>query len=183
MNLNKVIIIGRLAADPESRTTQSGQTVVRLRVATNRVWNDRATGEKREQVEFHTVSAWGGIGEVAAKYLRKGQLAMFEGRLQTRSWVGQDGVKKYATEIVADGLQLGPKAAGTGDNYQSNATNPTRSSPPKSPSGAQSADVTSNGVKEEEIPVINEDEPVSSDPVISDNDIEEKEIDLKDIPF
>lgn len=185
MNLNKVFIIGRLAADPESRTTPNGQTVVRLRVATNRVWNDRQTREKREQVEFHTISAWGGIGEVAAKYLRKGQLAMFEGRLQTRSWQGQDGVKRYATEIVADGLQLGPKAAGTG-NYQSNnsvsnnSVNSTRVNPVKSGgAGAKQFD----GVKEEEIPVINEDEPVSSDPIISDGDIEEKEIDLKDIPF
>lgn len=181
MNLNKVFLIGHLAADPESRTTQSGQTVVKIRLATNRVWNDRATGEKREQVEFHTVIAWGGLGEVASKYLRKGQLAMFEGRLQTRSWQGQEGVKRYATEVVADGMQLGPKAAGT--NYQSSGVTPVRSSPPIGPSGAPSAGATSNGVKDDEIPVINEDAPVTSDPIISDSDIEEKEIDLKEIPF
>ena len=178
MNLNKVFIIGRLAADPESRTTQSGQTMVRLRVATNRVWNDRTTGEKREQVEFHTVIAWGGLGEVASKYLRKGQLAMFEGRLQTRSWQGQDGIKRYATEVVADGMQLGPKAMNTGSGYQSN--NPAGVNSVKS---GEADAKQSDGVKEEDIPVINEDAPVTSDPIITDNDIEEKEIDLKDIPF
>ena len=179
MNLNKVFLIGRLAADPESRTTPSGQTVVTLRLATNRVWNNRATGEKQEQVEFHTVIAWGGIGEVAAKYLRKGQLALFEGRLQTRSWQGSDGVKRYRTEIVADGLQLGPKAMGTsGGNYQPN------NQASRAPSYAKASENTpAASVKEEDIPVINEDAPVTSDPIIVDSDIEEKEIDLKDIPF
>lgn len=179
MNLNKVFIIGRLAADPESRTTQSGQTVVTLRLATNRVWNNRATGEKQEQVEFHTVVAWGGLADVASKYLRKGQLALFEGRLQTRSWQGQDGVKRYRTEIVADGLQLGPKAANAGSSYQSNNPTPMASSYNKASQDAPH----SASVKEEDIPVINEDSPVTSDPIISDSDVEEKEIDLKDIPF
>ncbi|MBI2062738.1 MAG: single-stranded DNA-binding protein [Candidatus Yanofskybacteria bacterium] len=174
MNLNKVFLIGRLAADPESRTTQSGQMVVTVRLATNRVWNNRATGEKQEQVEFHTVTAWGGLADVISKYLRKGQLALFEGRLQTRTWQGQDGVKRYRTEIVADGMQLGPKAMGTGS--YNNEVNPVRNSPPKGPSGAQSAGAISNGVKEEDIPVINEDAPITSDPIISDSDIEEKEI-------
>ncbi len=175
MNLNKAFIIGRLAADPESRTTPGGQMVATLRVATNRVWNNRSTGEKQEQVEFHTVVAWGNLAEIASKYLRKGQLAFFEGRLQTRSWQGTDGVKRYRTEIVADNLQLGPKAAGTGT--YSPAT-------PASQTPRPSAQPSPNQpIKEEEIPVINEDSPVSSDPIVSDGEIEEKEIDLKDIPF
>ena len=178
MNLNKVFLIGRLAADPESRTTPSGQTVATVRLATNRVWNNRATGEKQEQVEFHTVIAWSGLADIVSKYLRKGQLAFFEGRLQTRSWQGQDGIKRYRTEIVAEGMQLGPKAsnpassgekAGQIKDSQSSAINGgPASSPP---------------IKEEDIPVINEDAPVTSDPIIADSDIEEKEIDLKDIPF
>ncbi len=183
MNLNKVFLIGRLAADPESRTTQSGQMVVTIRLATNRVWNNRATGEKQEQVEFHTVIAWGGLADVISKYLRKGQLALFEGRLQTRTWQGQDGVKRYRTEIVADGMQLGPKAMGTG-SYQPN--NSTRTVPPYTKNSNNIP--SSNSVKEEDIPVINEDAPINSlssqdDPIVSDSDIEEKEIDLKDIPF
>src|SRR3989344_5261282 len=99
MNLNKVFLIGRVAADPESRTTPSGQQVATIRIATNRVWNDRTSGQKNEQVEFHTIVAWGGLADICQKYLRKGQLVMFEGRLQTRSWQGQDGVKRYRTEI------------------------------------------------------------------------------------
>lgn len=182
MNLNKVFLIGRLAADPESRTTPSGQTVVTVRLATNRVWNNRATGEKQEQVEFHTVIAWAGLADIITKYLRKGQMAFFEGRLQTRSWQGQDGVKRYRTEIIADNLQLGPKAIGStgspqgGGSYQS-----TNSTPTARPTNANNN--AASPVKEEDIPVINEDAPVTSDPIISDSDIEEKEIDLKDIPF
>ena len=178
MNLNTAFLIGRLAADPESRITPSGQKVTTVRIATNRVWNNRSTGEKQEQVEFHTVIAWGNLAEIVSKYLRKGQLAFFEGRLQTRSWQGQDGVKRYRTEITAENMQLGPRAAGT-----SAQVNPIRSEPLQAADATPSAERTSNGVKEEEIPVIDEDAPVSSDPVITDSEIEEKEIDLKDIPF
>lgn len=169
MNLNKVFIIGRLAADPESRITPNGQKVATVRIATNRVWNNRSTGERQEQVEFHTVIAWGNLAEIVSKYLRKGQLAFFEGRLRTRSWQGQDGVKRFRTEITAENMQLGPKAAGAGGAQISQS----RSEQPE----------TAQPVKEEEIPVIDEDAPVSSDPIISEDEIEEKEIDLKDIPF
>jgi single-strand DNA-binding protein len=178
MNLNKVFLIGRLAADPESRMTPSGQTVTMVRIATNRVWNNRTTGEKQEQVEFHTVIAWRNLAEIISKYLRKGQLAFFEGRLQTRSWQGQDGVKRYRTEIVAENMQLGPKAMGTSAGT---APQDQRQADQTRPSQAQSE--VKQEVKEEEIPVINEDAPVSSDPIVSDDEIEEKEIDLKDIPF
>ncbi|MEK7151264.1 MAG: single-stranded DNA-binding protein [Patescibacteria group bacterium] len=179
MNLNKVFLIGRLAADPESRTTPSGQTVTTVRLATNRVWNNRATGEKQEQVEFHTIVAWSGLADIITKYLRKGQIAFFEGRLQTRSWQGQDGVKRYRTEIVADNMQLGPKAMNSGGGYQSNNSGSISSSYNKTANN----NTINAPMKDEDIPVINEDAPVISDPIISDNDIEEKEIDLKDIPF
>lgn len=179
VNLNKVFLIGRLAADPESRTTPSGQMVVTVRLATNRVWNNRATGERQEQTEFHTIIAWSGLADIVSKYLRKGQLALFEGRLQTRSWQGQDGVKRYRTEIVADGMQLGPKAMNAGGVYQSGG-NPA---PTPRPASNNPTATQQQQMKEEDIPVINEDAPVTSDPVISDNEIEEKEIDLKDIPF
>ena len=189
MNLNKVFLIGRMAADPESRTTPSGQTVTTVRLATNRVWNNRATGEKQEQVEFHTIIAWGNLADIVSKYLRKGQLAMFEGRLQTRSWQGQDGVKRYRTEIVAENMQLGPKAMNAGGNYQSGNQAPTKPSYAPTSQGyaghskaSESTSATAS-VKEDDIPVINEDAPVTSDPIITDSDIEEKEIDLKDIPF
>jgi single-strand DNA-binding protein len=177
MNLNKVFLIGRLAADPESRTTPSGQTVTTLRLATNRVWNNRTTGEKQEQVEFHTVIAWGNLAEISSKYLRKGQLALFEGRIQTRSWQGQDGVKRYRTEIVADGLQLGPKASNMPGSYTPRDSTSDQQVQSNKPASAAST------IKEEDIPVINEDSPITSDPVIADSEVEESEINLKDIPF
>jgi single-strand DNA-binding protein len=176
MNLNKVFLIGRMAADPEVRTTPSGQQVATIRIATNRVWNDK-NNQKQEQVEFHTVVAWGRLAEIAQKYLLKGQLAFFEGRLQTRSWQGQDGVKRYRTEIVAESLQLGPKAANA--PYQS--TGQPRSSAPVQSS--QSSQLKSfNSKDDDEIPVIDQEAPVSN-PIATDNDVEETEIDLKDIPF
>jgi single-strand DNA-binding protein len=169
MNLNKVFIIGRLAADPESRATPTGQTLVTMRVATNRVWNDKNTGEKQERTEFHTVIAWGNLGEIASKYLRRGQLVFFEGHLQTRSWQGQDGIKRYRTEIVAENMQLGPKAMAAPAGV--------------APQGQTSSVQAPQEVKEEDIPIIDEDAPISNEPIISEDEIEEKEIDLKDIPF
>lgn len=176
MNLNKVFIIGRMAADPEVRTTPSGQMVATLRVATNRIWNDN-NNQKQEQVEFHSVVVWGRLAEIAQKYLLKGQLAFFEGRLQTRSWQGTDGIKRYRTEIVAENLQLGPKAAGMGMSGQGQQM-PRRTEENTFVKRNQPTRPSS----EEEIPVIEEDAPVSN-PVVSDSEVSETEIDLKDIPF
>jgi single-strand DNA-binding protein len=111
MNLNKVFLIGRLTQDPELRTTATGQAVSSFGLATNRTWTDKA-GAKQEQAEFHNIVVWARLAEVAGQYLKKGQTLMVEGRLQTRSWVGQDGVKKYRTEVVAENFQMGPKAGG-----------------------------------------------------------------------
>lgn len=108
MNLNKVILIGNLAADPELRSTTTGKQVCNFRIATNRIWKD-AAGQQQKETEFHMIVAWGKLAEIASKYLTKGALAMVEGRLRTRSWQDQSGIKKFRTEIVAEGLQLGPK--------------------------------------------------------------------------
>ena len=164
MNLNKVFLIGRLAVDPEARTTNTGQQVVNFRVATNRVWTNQS-GEKQEQVEFHTIVAWGKLAEIISQYLKKGSLVMVEGRLQTKSWVGQDTVKRYRTEIVAEGLQMGPRSAttATSQNFRDESSQTKPSSP---------------APVEESIPVINENEPI-----ITNDEIEEKEINVKDIPF
>jgi single-strand DNA-binding protein len=109
MNLNKVIIIGNMASDPELRSTPSGQSVCNFRIATNRIWKDRNTNQQQKETEFHTIVAWGRLAEIASQFLTKGGLAMIEGRLRTRSWQDQTGVKKFRTEIVAERLQLGPK--------------------------------------------------------------------------
>ena len=109
MNLNKVIIIGNLTADPELRSTPSGQAVGNFRMATNRIWVDKNTHQKQQEAEYHTVVVWGKLAEIASRFLTKGSLAMVEGRLRTRSWQDSSGNKRFRTEIVAQTLQLGPR--------------------------------------------------------------------------
>jgi len=110
MDLNKVMIIGRLTRDPELRTIPSGASVCQMGLATNYVYNNQQTGQKVEQVEFHNVVLWRKLGEIAAQYLKKGNQVYIEGRLQTRSWDGKDGQKHSRTEIVADNMiMLGSK--------------------------------------------------------------------------
>ena len=103
MDLNKVMIIGRLTRDPEIRTIPSGQTVASFSVATNRIWTDQQ-GQKQEKVEYHNVVAWRKLAEIVQQYLKKGNRVYIEGRLETRSWDDQTGNKKYRTEIIADNM-------------------------------------------------------------------------------
>lgn len=103
MDINKAIVVGRLTRDPEVRTTPSGINVTSFSVATNFVWTD-ATGARKESVEYHNVVAWRKLGEIVAQYLKKGSRVLIEGRIQTRTWEGQDGAKRNRTEIVADNL-------------------------------------------------------------------------------
>lgn len=111
MDLNKVMIIGRLTRDPESRTTPNGQNVASFGVATNRVWKDKE-GNRQEKVEYHNVVSWGRLADICSQYLHKGSRLYLEGRLQTREWEGQDGIKRYRTEIIADNMiMLDTKAA------------------------------------------------------------------------
>lgn len=137
MNLNKVILIGNLTADPELRNTPSGQPVCNFRIATNRIWNDKQSGQQQKETEYHTIVAWGRLAEIASRYLNKGALAMIEGRLRTRSWQDPSGNKKFRTEVVAERLQLGPRIS--------------REKP------VTSSDSTPEE-KKEEIPIIEEDE-------------------------
>lgn len=111
MNLNKVLIIGRLTADPQLRNTPSGQAVTSFGVATNRVWTDKS-GAKQEEVEFHNVVVWGRQAEIVTQFLAKGSLVLIEGRLRTRSWQGQDGQQRKTTEIIAERVQFGPRTQG-----------------------------------------------------------------------
>ncbi len=113
MNLNKVFVLGNLTRDPEVRTTPSGQQVANFSIATNRIWYNQAK-EKQQEVEFHNIVVWRRLAEIASQYLTKGSMVLIEGRLQTRSWQAQDGTKKYRTEIIAENMQMGPKAQGSG---------------------------------------------------------------------
>lgn len=103
MNLNKALIIGNLTRDPEIRNTPSGVSVATFSIATNYVWTDQS-GQRQEKAEFHNIVTWRRLAEISAQYLRKGSRVYIEGRLQTRDWVGQDGVKRYRTEIIAENM-------------------------------------------------------------------------------
>ena len=114
MYLNKTILIGNLTRDPELTAIPSGQKVCKFGLATNRVWKDK-NGAKQESVTYHNIVVWGKQAETSAQYLKKGQQAMIEGRIETRSWDDKNsGEKKYRTEIVADRVQFGQKAGGGG---------------------------------------------------------------------
>lgn len=103
--VNKVIIVGRLGADPEMKAVGQGSTVTRLSVATSENWVDKE-GRKQERTEWHRISVWGKLAEICGKHLAKGRQVYVEGRLQTRSWEDQQGQKKYSTEIVANTVQF-----------------------------------------------------------------------------
>lgn len=108
------MIIGNLTRDPELRNTASGQSVASFGVATNLIWTDQS-GQQQKKTEFHNIVAWRKLAEICAKYLHKGSKVYIEGRLQTTDWTGQDGVKRYRTEIVAENMiMLDNKGAGTG---------------------------------------------------------------------
>jgi single-strand DNA-binding protein len=111
MYLNKAYIIGNLTRDPELKSLPSGSKVTSFSVATNRVWKDQ-TGNRQESTEYHNIVVFGRQAETSAQYLKKGSSVLIEGRLQTRSWDGQDGKKNYRTEIVADRVQFGNRASG-----------------------------------------------------------------------
>lgn len=104
-SINKVIIVGNLARDPETRTTQDGRKIVNMTVATSESWKDRNTGERKEKSEFHRVVIFSeGIAGVAEQYLKKGSKVYLEGQLQTRKWTDQSGAEKYSTEVVLQGF-------------------------------------------------------------------------------
>lgn len=132
MDLNKAMIIGNLTRDPESKTTPSGQNVTSFGLATNLVWTD-ANGEKQTRPEFHNIVAWRKLGEICAQYLKKGNKVYIEGRIQTRDWEGQDGVKRYRTEIVADNMiMLDTKGSGARSQTKTSTNEGMQPEPPSS---------------------------------------------------
>jgi single-strand DNA-binding protein len=153
MNLNKAMIIGNLTRDPEVKTTSNGATVASFAVATNFVWNDQQ-GQKQERVEFHNVSAWRRLAEICGQYLHKGSKVYIEGRLQTRDWVGQDGVKRYRTEIIAENMIMLDRA-GAG-NAASGFSAPKPAVQNEEPTiQVEESYPAESGVQEEEIKVEN----------------------------
>ncbi len=112
--INKVILIGNLGADPEMRYTQDQNAVANFRIATSERWTDRTTNERREQTEWHRIVCFRRLAEICGEYLHKGSKVYIEGRLQTRSWEGQDGQTRYTTEVVARDMQMLDSRGGGG---------------------------------------------------------------------
>ncbi len=112
--VNKVILIGNLGADPETRYTPGGTAVTNIRIATSEQWKDKQTGEQQERTEWHRIVFFARLAEIAGEYLRKGSKVYIEGRLQTRKWQGQDGQDRYTTEIVANEMQMLDSRGGGG---------------------------------------------------------------------
>ena len=104
--INKVIIVGNVGGDPETRYMPSGSAVTNLTVATNETWKDKDTGEKKERTEWHRVAMFNRLAEIAAEYLSKGSQVYIEGKLRTRKWQDKDGNDRYTTEIIADEMQM-----------------------------------------------------------------------------
>lgn len=105
-SVNKVIIVGNLGRDPETRYMPSGDAITSITVATTDKWKDRASGEQKEATEWHRISFFGKLAEIAGQYLKKGSQVYVEGKLKTRKYTDKDGVEKYATDIVADTMQM-----------------------------------------------------------------------------
>jgi single-strand DNA-binding protein len=121
--VNKVILIGNLGQDPETRTTPGGTTVTNIRIATSESWRDKTSGEMKEQTEWHGIVLWNKLGEIAAEYLKKGSQVYIEGRLQTRKWQDKQGNDRYTTEVVASEMQmLGGRGGGGGATQETRDT-------------------------------------------------------------
>ncbi len=150
MDLNKVMIIGRLTRDPELRTIPSGASVCQIGIATGYAYTNQQTGQKVESTEFHNVVLWRKLGEIAAQYLKKGARVYIEGRLQTRSWDGQDGQKRYRTEIVADNMIM------LGDNPNRGSFTPPASGFSPAPSRPAPAQSQTPPPPQEELPTIDQ---------------------------
>lgn len=147
MYLNKVILMGNLTRDPELKALPSGIKVASISLATNRVWKDK-DGARQESTEYHNLVSFGRQAEVIGQYCKKGSSIYVEGRMQTRSWDGQDGQKRYRTEVVIDTFQFGPK---TGGAPASGGASSQRQSDAEAPQAAAKPDLDTIEYPEEEI--------------------------------
>jgi single-strand DNA-binding protein len=113
--INKVILVGNLGADPDTRYMPSGKAVTNIRIATSESWKDKQTGDQQERTEWHSIVMYDKLGEIAAEYLRKGSQVYIEGKLRTRKWQDKEGKDRYTTEIIANEMQmLGSRGGGSG---------------------------------------------------------------------
>lgn len=143
-SVNKVILVGNLGKDPEVRYAPSGSAICNITLATSRNWKDKASGEKREETEWHRVVFYDKLAEIAGEYLKRGRPVYVEGRLKTRKWTDKDGADKYTTEIIAEEMQLlggreGSSSSGGDDGYsRPRESAPSRPAPSRAPAPAAS---------------------------------------------
>jgi len=132
--INKVILIGNLGADPEVRYMPSGGAVASLSIATSESWKDKQSGEMQERTEWHRVSLFNRLAEIAGEYLKKGSKVYIEGKLRTRKWQDKTGAERYSTDILADELQMLDSRGGSGGSgsFREKSTAPASESPPTS---------------------------------------------------
>lgn len=136
-SINKVIIVGNLGRDPENRYMPSGEQVTSITVATTDRWRDKASGEQREATEWHRVSFFGKLAEIAGQYLKKGSQVYIEGRLRTRKYTDKEGAERYATEIIADTMQMLGSRPGAGEPVEDRSSAPRHPSSGDAPRQAQ----------------------------------------------
>jgi len=160
MSLNRAQIIGNLTRDPEIKQIPGGSTVASFSVATNFVWTD-SSGQKQEKVEYHNIVAWRKLADICGQYLKKGSKVFIEGRIQTRDWEGEDGIKRYRTEIVADNMIM---LSGKGE-----------------PMGAMGAGAGAAGMQSAHGGLRNNSEPVVDTSNMA--PIREDEVAIDDLPF
>jgi len=155
MSVNKVILVGRLTAEPESRSFPSGGSICNLRLATNESWKDKQTGEKKERAEYHRVVLQNRLGEVAQQYLHKGSQVYIEGSIRTNKWQDQNGADRYSTEIRADSMTMLGGGETTGANPQTTGANSGGSPQPASPSaGPDYGEPQGGGYLDDDVPFI-----------------------------
>ncbi|MCX6721563.1 MAG: single-stranded DNA-binding protein [Candidatus Staskawiczbacteria bacterium] len=178
MNLNKAFVLGNVTRDPEVRALPSGQQVTSFSIATNRFYT--SNGEKKQEAEFHNIVCFGKLADISSRYLNKGSLVLIEGRIKTRNWTNQQGVKQYRTEIIAETMQLGPRNAGGAPSGNSNYGKSAFSRPePEQDLPAQAGEIP---VIEENYAPPSESSPEETKTVSFEGDAAD-EIDVKDIPF
>jgi len=146
--INKVILVGNLGADPETRYTPSGTAITSIRIATSEAWKDKTTGEQQERTEWHRVKFFGRLAEIAGEYLKKGSQVYIEGKLRTDEYE-KDGVKRYSTDVIADEMQMlgsrgggagGGESGGGGERRERGPARGPQSAPARAPASAPAQD-------------------------------------------
>ena len=136
--INKVILVGNLGQDPDTRYMPSGSAVTNLRIATSEQWKDKQTGEQKERTEWHNVAMFGRLAEIAAEYLRKGSQVYVEGKLRTRKWQDKQGNDRWTTEVIADEMQMmGGRGGGGAAPMSSQDSGPSGGNYPDSGGGEE----------------------------------------------